>query len=119
MIQSRCYPRAVGPPKAKGGLVSRLRHPLVLECEMRPLQSEVLSWLTGLRVRASVRPYIHRYVTEGESSLLKWRQSPRLGHDVLCGKSLRRGIQTALCGVCKMHRVIGRVQYVYCKDSQR
>ena len=28
-------------------------------------------------------------VTEGASSLRKWRHSPRIDHDVLCGKGLR------------------------------
>ena len=67
-----------------------------------------LSRLTGPRVRAPVRPY----VTEGASSLRKWRHFPRIDYDVLFGKSLRWGmprVQTALSGVCKMHRVIGPV----------
>ncbi len=63
--------------------------------------------------RACVRPY----VTEGPT-LRKWRHSPRIDHDVLCGKSLRWGMRrvpTALSGVCKMHGVIGRV---YCKRAK-
>ena len=63
--------------------------------------------------RACVRPY----VTEGATSR-KWRHSPRIDHDVLCCQSLRRGMRrvpTALSGVCKMHRVIGRV---YCKRAK-
>ena len=72
----------------------------------------------GSRVLACVRPYIYMYVTEGVSLLRKWRHSSRTDHDVICGRSLRWGIrrvQTALSGVCKMHRVIGRV---YCKRAK-
>ena len=71
------------------------------------MQSEVLSRLTGPRVRAPVRPY----VTESASSLGKWRHFPRIDYDVLFGKSLRWGmprVQTALSVLCARRYRAGR-----------
>ena len=80
MIPPRCYHRVEEPSKEKKGLS--------VDTTIRPCETEVAS------------------------SLRKWRHSPRIDHDVLGGKSLRwemRKVQTAQSGVCKMHRVIGRV----------
>ncbi len=51
-------------------------------------------------MRVSVPIDVIIYVMKGASSLRKWRHSPRIDHDVLCGKSLRWEIQTVLSGVC-------------------
>ena len=79
-------------------VLSQLAGPRVRACvritsyRARFLSSTTTPTATGTTAREGlligyVRPYISRYVTEGASSLRKWRHSPRIDHDVLCGNA--------------------------------